>query len=62
MKSLPASKESGPRTVHEEREAYFAGRITAHEYLSRALPAQENDHVLNEQFRRILIRLTRKEP
>lgn len=62
MKSLPQSKESGPRTVHEEREAYFAGQITAHEYLSRALPAQENDHGLTDQFRRILIRLTRKEP
>jgi len=47
--------------IHEEREAYFAGEITAHEYLSRALPAQENDRGLSDQFRRILIRLTRKE-
>lgn len=49
-----------PRTVHEEREAYFAGQITTDEYLDRVLPALQYDRSLTDQFRRILLRLGTK--
>lgn len=49
-----------PRTVQDEREAYFAGQITTEEYLDRVLPALHYDRGLTEQFCRILLRLGTK--
>jgi|GEM_PF-6463781 len=45
--------------VQDAREEYFAGKISADEYLRRVLPEAEQEHGLSEQFRRILGRLKR---
>lgn len=54
-------------SVQDAREAYFAGKISAGEYLRCALPmtdplteAREQDERMADQFRRILSRLSRK--
>lgn len=58
---MPDRKTGCPATIEDDRAAYFAGRITAHEYLRRNLPVPEpQDRGLTEQLRRILDRLTSK--
>jgi hypothetical protein len=44
--------------VHEAREEYFAGKISADEYLRRVLPAMDHDRRLADQFSRIFSRLS----
>lgn len=57
---MPETK-SESTTVEDDREAYFAGRMSAQEYLSRNLPQHEpTDRSLTEQLRRILSRLSGK--
>lgn len=54
------SRAQDSATVHDAREAYFAGRISADEYLQLVLPAtEEEEQPQAEQFRRILDRLRR---
>jgi hypothetical protein len=58
-------------SVHDAREDYFTGKITAEEYLRRALLTQVPEHAnqtgrhddssMTDQFRRIFARLGRKD-
>lgn len=47
------------QTDQEEREAYFAGHISADEYLRRTLSVDGPEESLGDQFRRILQRLSK---
>jgi hypothetical protein len=52
------TKTSEECMVHEAREEYFAGKISADEYLRRVLPAMDHDRRLADQFSRIFSRLS----
>lgn len=50
---------TGKSLVDDAREAYFAGKISADEYLRRALAPSDDDHPMAEQFRRIFGRFNK---